>query len=457
GLVFCFKVAILRKVAVAMQTVKGQAANIIQKEDLRKLIEDYLREELHFSQARAAANALINQLRDRNFILCFVGDDSYAFVHRTFLEYFCATEFVHRFEKKKTLSLEGLLALYDSHCLGDDWQEVLRLICGQLDEQFAGKIIAHLTDKVDMEAWDGEIPPPELVLAVWCLSEVKKMKRIDKKVGADLLLKVVDCFLLGDTGYHSGPDGFVDFSEGLCAAAKTVGSEWPGKSKFHFYGQCPKYDISTYQTSWPFFISAVFQQRQWIEELIQQNSDDIHSSSLAALATYWPDDKTRQLIIQNIFSDHKGAFIYDSYPSNEALKLLVQHWPDDNTRRLITELIQQGVSGLSCCRSLELLAEHWPDDDTRQLIKKQTLVNGVAASLYGKEHSRFGRLVFYDSSTILAFGYLNPRQPIPTEHIQKAAEVAGIPPNKINETVRSLSEHMGWDITKGSEAGQLPA
>ncbi len=36
---------------------------------------------------------------------------------------------------------------------------------------------------------------------------------------------------------------------------------------------------------------------------------------------------------------------------------------------------------------------------------------------------------------------------------QKAAEVAGIPPDKIAETVRSLSEHMGWDITKGSEAG----
>ncbi|XOF34929.1 MAG: hypothetical protein ACL93V_06465 [Candidatus Electrothrix sp. YB6] len=39
---------------------------------------------------------------------------------------------------------------------------------------------------------------------------------------------------------------------------------------------------------------------------------------------------------------------------------------------------------------------------------------------------------------------------------QKAAEVAGIPPDKIDEAVRSLSEHMGWDITKGSEAGKLP-
>ncbi|MCI5226822.1 MAG: hypothetical protein D3918_09220, partial [Candidatus Electrothrix sp. AX2] len=52
--------------------------------------------------------------------------------------------------------------------------------------------------------------------------------------------------------------------------------------------------------------------------------------------------------------------------------------------------------------------------------------------------------------------YLDPRQPIPAEHIQEAADLAGIPSDKIDEAVRSLSEHMGWDITKGSEAGKLP-
>ncbi|MCI5143729.1 MAG: signal transduction protein, partial [Candidatus Electrothrix sp. ATG1] len=130
-------------------------------------------------------------LRQRNFILCYLGGDSYAFVHRTFLEYFCATEFVHQFEKKKSLSLEGLLALYDAHCRDDDWREVLRLICGQLDEQFAGRIIAHLTERVDMEAWDGESPLPELVLAVWCLSEVRNINRIETTTGGDLLLKGV--------------------------------------------------------------------------------------------------------------------------------------------------------------------------------------------------------------------------------------------------------------------------
>ncbi len=439
---------------------KGQAANIIQGERLTGLIESYLREELHFDQARAAANVLVKQLRERNFILCFLGDDSYAFVHRTFLEYFCATEFVDRFQHKQILSLEGLLDLYDTHCRDDDWQEVLRLICGQLDERFAGQIIAHLTGKVDMEAWDGEIPPPELVLAVWCLSEVRNLRLIEEKIGAELLLKVVDCFLLGETGYYQEQDYFIDYSEGLCSATKAVGTEWPGKSKFHFYGQYPDHDLSIYQDRWPFFISVVFQQRQWIEELIQKKSDNIRSSSLAALATYWPDEKARQLIIQDIFSPdffQNSVFFYDSHISSQALKLLAQHWPNDETRRLITERVLQDEREWLCCWAVELLVEHWPDDDTRRLIKEQILVNGAAASLYGKEHSRFGQLVFYDSPTLLVFGYNDPGEAIPSEHIQQAAKVAGILPDKIDETVRSLSEHMGWDITKGSVAGKLYA
>ncbi len=85
---------ILRRVAFHMQAGPGGLkGNLIDGATLTGVIENYLREELHFDQARAAARAVVDHLRLRNFILCFVGADSYAFVHRTFLEYFCAAEF----------------------------------------------------------------------------------------------------------------------------------------------------------------------------------------------------------------------------------------------------------------------------------------------------------------------------------------------------------------------------
>jgi len=236
------KSAILRRVALAMQTAEGheegRAANIIQGERLTGLIEAYLREELHFGQARAAANALVEQLRQRNFILCFLGGDSYAFVHRTFLEYFCATEFVYQFEKKKSLSLERLLEIYDAHCSDDDWQEVLRLICGQLDERFIGQIVEHLIKQVNIETWDKKELLPELVLAIWCLSEVRNPHRIEDETGAGLLLIMIEFFL---RDYSELSDFIKQFFQLLALAANDVKSEWPsGKPAYQFDGLYPR-------------------------------------------------------------------------------------------------------------------------------------------------------------------------------------------------------------------------
>ena len=173
------KTDILRRVASHMQAGPGGLkGNLIDGATLSRLIEDYLREELHFDKARAAARTVVDHLRLRNFILCFVGADSYAFVHRTFLEYFCAAEFVHRFNVAKTLDIDGLITLFDDHCRQDEWREVLRLICGQIDEAFVGRIVERLATRTDLEKWDGETPLPELPLAIGCLSEVRNVGRL---------------------------------------------------------------------------------------------------------------------------------------------------------------------------------------------------------------------------------------------------------------------------------------
>ncbi len=62
--------------------------------------------------------------------------------------------------------------------------------------------------------------------------------------------------------------------------------------------------------------------------------------------------------------------------------------------------------------------------------------------------SEFGRIVFTRYLNGLA-SYLDPAEPISRKHIERAAKKANVPAHKIDETVRSLSEHLGWDITKG--------
>ena len=81
---------LLLRVARAMQTSEhGLAGNLIDEHTLERSLTDGLKGMPNF-RADRAARALIEQLRGRNFMLCSVGGLYYAFVHRTFLEYFVA-------------------------------------------------------------------------------------------------------------------------------------------------------------------------------------------------------------------------------------------------------------------------------------------------------------------------------------------------------------------------------
>lgn len=168
------KQEMLRKLAFAMQTShSGMAGNLIAKADLERLLSEYLRSK-EVPQPIAAANYLIQQLRARNFILCFAGAEQFSFVHRTFLEYFCAAEIVWRFKEARALSIDDLISKYFlAHWADETWREVLRLVSGMIYAEFAGQAIGALLKQEDLE----QQLRPEL-LAAECLSEVSDRSKI---------------------------------------------------------------------------------------------------------------------------------------------------------------------------------------------------------------------------------------------------------------------------------------
>ncbi len=142
------KQAILRQVAFFMQGNKeGLAGNLIHGDDLEEIIRNSLKS-MDINDARTVARALMEQLRHRNFILCFVGAGYYAFVHRTFLEYFCAWSFVWQFKETQNLGIDGLINdVFGKHWQDEKWHEVLRLIAGMIDATFVGEIISYLMEQ----------------------------------------------------------------------------------------------------------------------------------------------------------------------------------------------------------------------------------------------------------------------------------------------------------------------
>jgi predicted NACHT family NTPase len=346
---------ILRRIAAHMQTTPGGLkGNMIDGDTLTAIIEEYLRTELSFDQARAVARALVDQLRLRNFILCFVGANSYAFVHRTFLEYFCAADIVHQFNIAKTLDEKGLIELFDQHCRDDDWREVLRLICGQIDEQFVGKIVEFLATRTDLEKWDGKTSLPEIPLAIWCLGEVRSTSKL-KECGELLWKKTIRVF-----------EASSQFSsvELLFSAGSELGERWPGDL---LYPEKMRWtsEWSFAQPQWPEFLAAVRPQRDKIEALISDPSDLIKKASIDVLADKWPDQNTRKLLEQLAFQNENEVH------QRIALKVLADKWPNDNTRQHLEQLAIQGENEISRLIALDALADAWSDEKTLKLLESQ--------------------------------------------------------------------------------------
>ena len=178
---------ILRAIAYEMQAGKeGLKGNLISADHLIHILTNYLRNE-GYSESREKANRLVQQLRERNFILCYRGADTYGFMHRTFLEYFCAIEIVYRFEKQRTLSFEQLR----DEIFGQGWadeanHEVLQLVCSMLSVQIVGKIISFL---ISQDGWQGR--SRNLFLAAKCFNEVRNRTGL-KIIENELIVNLKD-------------------------------------------------------------------------------------------------------------------------------------------------------------------------------------------------------------------------------------------------------------------------
>jgi len=103
----------------------GLAGNLIAENKLKQIVETELAQ-LEVPQSWSVADDLIWMLRERNFMLGYMGDHQYAFIHRTFLEYFCARDLKYRLERTSSLTPAGLQDIFREHWRQDEWHEVLR-------------------------------------------------------------------------------------------------------------------------------------------------------------------------------------------------------------------------------------------------------------------------------------------------------------------------------------------
>ncbi|MDJ0697476.1 HEAT repeat domain-containing protein [Mastigocoleus sp. MO_188.B34] len=366
------KQAMLRQVAYFMQTSdKSLAGNLIKESDLERILKKYLKT-IEVDKARVAAKLMIDQLRTRNFMLCYLGADYYAFVHRTFLEYFCAWEFVWQFKETQTLTIETLKReVFGKHWIDESWHEVLRLIAGMIDAKFVGQIIQYLM----MISGEGE-NFVNLFLAAECLAEVRNRKVIIS-IDRQLLSKLKK--LIHDGGYRESFRSCTEEDKNRIRkirtqAIKAVTNTWKERPETFTWLE----NLTTTHDSSNIRCTAVRELARswkdssdtftWLKERASTDRySDVRCAALQELAYGWKDlPETLTWLKQRATIDN------DSDVRCAALRELAHGWSD---RPEILDMIQQCAtnndSGSVRRAAVQELAGVWKEHPKTLAIIKQ--------------------------------------------------------------------------------------
>ncbi|MEH2110998.1 HEAT repeat domain-containing protein [Nostoc sp.] len=333
------KQAMLRQVAYLMQTgEKGLAGNLINENDLVKVLTDYLKT-IEFDKPRDVARVMINQLRTRNFMLCFLGADYYAFVHRTFLEYFCAWEFVWQFKETQTLSIEELNnEVFSKHWQDESWHEVLLLIAGMTEPKFVGDILEYLMLQ------DGEEEKfVNLFLAAKCLGEVRNRSAIAST--ANKLLDKLKDLTKYDLWYYYVP--YQDNEETKLVrelrthAVAIIATIWEDKSKT----------------------------KSWLEQCAAGDDDqDVRVAALQELARGFKDDPDIKTFLQQCATADKEQNV-----RIVVLQELARGFKDDpDIKTFLQQCARTDDDGYVRRKALQELATGFKDDlDIKAILQQQ--------------------------------------------------------------------------------------
>ncbi|MBG0559953.1 HEAT repeat domain-containing protein [Actinoplanes aureus] len=220
---------LLRSLAFDMMSGRlGPHGDHVSGDELRQIFAQHLvRQGSSWTEAKASAKQTIEQLQKRSFVLGRAGRADYRFVHRTFLEFYCAWAIVERFKRHE--AREEIKSLFRDRWADPGWRETLRLVAGQVSVPLAAELVELLVTEINPD-WHRD-PPPDppwnVVLAVQCLAGIHPIE--DAGPAAGLVLRQVSlvlehCARTPAESRSAYSDLLVDE---LIPAVEAVGSSWP--------------------------------------------------------------------------------------------------------------------------------------------------------------------------------------------------------------------------------------
>ena len=381
------KKELLRRLAFHMQGGDGGlAGNYIHHDELQTEFENYLKERYNQppDRAKVIAGAMIQQFRERNFILSLYGANVYGFVHRAFLEFFCASAFVWKFEKTKELTIEQLKTeVYGRHWEDQDWHEVLRLICGMVDGKWAGEIIEYLTDKV-FEGWRSQMAnriPWNVALALHCLGEVRNISTIpnsaNKVFGAVLSVIELEMSKKVTMSHHLVGEHMKFVGETIGQGIDAVSSQWQAEGELlKWLNQLKPLDFSAiYAETFGKLVGKIAGGQQKVYEILMRYlASKNHAYRVLvpyALAIGWHDDAQTALLLRKCAVNDENEYV-----RGVALDAIVKCYREaPETLHLLRERAVKDENGYVHLAAVSGLVRYYRDDSQTLPLLRERVVN----------------------------------------------------------------------------------
>ena len=317
------KEALLADLAWRMQQQDSTGlTNLVPQDVLEAVVLQHVkRRRLRQAEPELVMQALITQLRERHHVICWLGGHSFAFVHRTFLEYYAALHVQQQWEAGR-MSQAQLVELFRQ--AREDDCEVLELLSGMLPSQ---RIYPCLETLLERRAHGFK-----LLLAARCLAQLQERDE------AAAVERAIRQQLEASSARHAG-----------LRRIMILAQLWP--------------DART---------------RGLLEEIVNRPGDTRRGAAVEALVARWADDRTRALL-SSLLSlpwedgyQHRDRLLAQPYRrSSVGIHLpayaLAEACPDECTRALLEDAVS--TDSHAADTAIEMLAKHWIDGRSRALLE----------------------------------------------------------------------------------------
>ncbi|UAX58509.1 NACHT domain-containing protein (plasmid) [Streptomyces sp. A144] len=368
---------LLERLARRLQESAGhdRGSPLISRSDLTNMIADYVVTDMNYPThvGRIVANAMVDRLHERAFLLHPYGADMYGFVHRTFLEYLAARELSRRYTGREWTP-EQLIDMLAERALNPVWHEVILLFIGQISRQaeaehatFIARLL-HLHRRRNSAALtyrQQHERPHFLELAIRVLAEAHRIPRAptNPEDHPERSLAIQSNAVVDTLTAHLSiyPWAHLD---GAVPALMSFPWSWTGRERYRRWHRAQAPSGRGFASG--VLAAALCRTPQEASDLaLQPWAHRTAASAVEVLGERWPDQEDTYNTLIRLISDSKAS----TAARDAALRELGKRWSDrEDTYDTILD-IAHALDSDSGDVALRVLGEQWPDrEDTYNTI-----------------------------------------------------------------------------------------